>query len=115
MTRERLPDRRPSESEDLFFEGNRYHISIGYYPDGRIGEVFTHGAKIGSEMDRLLDDTCVVFSLLLQHGVRPDDIAGSMGRRRSGPASIIGAVADLLVRSGDMIPQVDERNEPAGA
>jgi len=105
MTRERLPDRRPSQSQDLWFEGQRYHVSVGYYPDGRIGEVFTHGAKVGSNMDRLLDDACVVFSILLQYGVDPKDVAGSMGRRRDGPASIIGAVADLLAAHGT--------NEPA--
>jgi len=62
--------------------------------------VFTHGAKIGSAMDRMLDDICVALSLLLQHGVPPDALVSSMGRLGDGasPASIIGALADLIAK-----------------
>ena len=98
MTRERLPQRRPNLTVDLDFDGTRYAVTVGYRVDGRPGEVFTHGAKVGSMMDALLDDACVVVSLLLQHGVQPRDHAGSMGRLgdAGAPASIIGALADLL-------------------
>ncbi len=98
MTRKRLPDRRPNETTDLEFDGANYAITLGYFPDGRPGEVFTHGAKIGSAIDGLLDDTCIVISILLQHGADPSRLAGSMGRLGNGrrPASIIGAIADLL-------------------
>lgn len=99
MTRQRLPNRRPNETVDLEFGGIRYAITVGYYLDsGRPGEVFTHGAKVGSAMDALLDDACVVVSLLLQHDVEPAQLASSMGRLGDGnsAASIIGALADLL-------------------
>jgi len=67
---------------------------------GWIGEVFTHGAKVGSAMDGILDDACIALSLLLQHGIAPSALASSMGRLGDGtsPASIIGALADLLGR-----------------
>ena len=48
MTRERLPGRRPNETTDLELGGARYAVTIGFYPDGRPGEVFTAGAKVGS-------------------------------------------------------------------
>ena len=63
------------------------------------GEVFTHGAKVGSAMDALLDDACVAVSLLLQHGVEPEGLATSMGRVGDAPASIIGALANLVARA----------------
>jgi len=65
-----------------------------------MGEVFTHGAKVGSAMDGILDDVCIALSLLLQHGVEPAELATSMGRLGDGkaPASIVGALTDLLVR-----------------
>lgn len=78
--RVRLPDRRPCETLDLEFGGNRYSVAIGYHPDGRSAEVFGAGAKIGSNMDGLLDDTAVLISLLLQFGAEPAQIAASMGR-----------------------------------
>ncbi|MGJ4927489.1 ribonucleotide reductase [Bradyrhizobium sp. HKCCYLRH3095] len=79
--------------------GTVYSVTLGFdVANDRIGEVFTHGAKIGSAMDRILDDACVALSLLLQHGVEPAAFAASMGRLGNGsePASIIGALADLL-------------------
>jgi len=51
-------------------------------------------------MDGILDDTCIILSILLQHGVQPSSFVGSMGRLGHGgePASIIGRLAGLLVR-----------------
>ena len=46
MTRERLPDCQPNETFDLEFDGTGYAVTIGFFPDGRPGEVFTHGAKV---------------------------------------------------------------------
>ncbi len=54
--RMRLPACRPNETVDLEFDGVHYAVTIGYFLDGRPGEVFTHGAKVGSAMDGLLDD-----------------------------------------------------------
>jgi hypothetical protein len=83
------------------YEANNYSVTFGFdVSNDRIGEVFTHGAKIGSAMDRILDDACVALSLLLQHGVEPAALAASMGRLGDGksPASIIGALADLIAK-----------------
>ena len=97
MTRVRLPDRRFAETVALEHSGTRFMVTIGYYPNGRPGEVFTHGARSGSSMDALLADACVVVSCLIQHGVEPHDLASSMGRLGNAePASIIGAVIDLV-------------------
>ena len=97
MNRCRLPDRRIAETTTLAFEGAAFHVTVGFYPDGRPGEVFVHGAKVGSTMDRLLDDACVVISRLLQHDVAPVELAGSMGRiSNDAPASILGALVDLV-------------------
>jgi hypothetical protein len=81
------------------YEANNYSVTLGFdVANGHIGEVFTHGAKIGSAMDRILDDASVALSLLIQHGVSPEALAASMGRLGDGksPASVIGALADLI-------------------
>jgi hypothetical protein len=97
MTRTRLPERRPAETTEIEHGGMRFAVTVGFYPDGRPGEVFTHGAKTGSTIDGLLDDACVVVSLLIQHGVAPHQLAQSMGRLGDErPASVIGAVVDLM-------------------
>lgn len=106
MTRTRLPERRAAETVRLDYDGTQFMVTIGFYPDGRPGEVFTHGARSGSNMDALLADACVVVSCLIQHGAEPSDLAGSMGRLGNAkPASIIGAVVDLVATAGKAIQQ----------
>ena len=97
MPRERLPDRRQSETADVWHGGQRYHLTVGEYPDGRPGEVFIHGAKPGSDVDLLCDDLAVLLSRLLQFGDDPASLAAGVGRLGNGaPASIVGAIADVL-------------------
>ena len=92
MTRVRLPDRRAAEQ--------RFTVTVGFYPDGRPGEVFTHGLRSGSSLDALLADACVVVSCLIQHGAEPRHLAASMGQLGNAePASVIGAVLDLVARA----------------
>ena len=104
MPRERLPDRRQAETVDLWHGGQRYHLTVGEYSDGRPGEVFIHGAKPGSDADLLCDDIGVLISRLLQHGDTPDALAAGLGRlgNDQGPASLVGAIAATLVgRTGN--------------
>ena len=97
MPRERLPDRRQAETMDLWHGGRRYHLTVGQYDDDRPGEVFIHGAKPGSDTDLLGDDIGVLISRLLQYGDDPAALAAGLGRLGDGePASIIGAIADVV-------------------
>ena len=70
-------DAAPSQAKS---KRTRGQVTIGFCPDGRPGEVFTHGARSGSGLDALLADACVVVSCLIQHGAEPRDLAASMGR-----------------------------------
>ena len=109
MTRQRLPNRRPAETVELEHNGSRFTVTIGFYPDGRPGEVFTHGIRSGSNLDALLADACVVVSCLIQHGVEPRQIASSMGRLGNAePASIIGAVIDLTAGMSQTSKVIEE-------
>lgn len=95
--RKHLPTRRPNQTVDLDFGGQRYAATVGFDRDGALAEVFMKGAKTGSQMDALLDDAAILISLLLQHGVQPSAFAKSMGRVRKGePTSVIGMLVGLL-------------------
>jgi hypothetical protein len=92
MTRVRLPDRRPSFTTVLVYENNPYSVTLGFdVRADRIAEVFTHGAKVGSGMDRLLDDVCVALSLCCSMGPNrgrsPPAWAGSATASRRPPSS----------------------------
>lgn len=100
MTRTRLPDRRFAETVEMEHSGTRFTVTVGFFPDGRPGEVFTHGMRTGSSLDSLLVDACVAVSWLLQHKVDPRELAASMGRQGNAePASIIGAVVDHIAHA----------------
>jgi hypothetical protein len=102
MSRTRLPHRRAAETVELEHGGQRFTVTIGFYPDGRPGEVFTHGLRTGSNLDGLLADACVVVSCLMQHGAEARDLAAGMGRLGSAePASVIGAVVDLVAAASE--------------
>ena len=117
--RRRLPTRRPNQTCDLAWAGATYAITLGFHLDGTVAEVFCDGAKIGSEMQALLADACVLASLGLQHGIAPSELAHSMARtpadgNKTRPASVIGAVVEVLTE-GPVAPAVDIEMDAADA
>ncbi len=103
-SRRHLPDRRPNRTETVRSAGKEFSVSVGYWLDGRPGEVFMDGPKTGSDMRAILADACVVVSLALQHGIEPSALAHSLARvpvseTESAPASIIGAVVEMLAET----------------
>ena len=112
--RRRLPFRRPSETRSLNIGNQQFTASAGFDPTtGRPCEVFIDGAKSGAELTTILGDAAVIISIALQHGISaatlgksvarlplvpltPSDLANPAGPRHTGPASVIGAVLDLL-------------------
>lgn len=96
-TRQALPQRRSAETFELHVSQTTFAVTVGFYPDGRVAEVFVTGAKAGSEFDAVARDGAVLLSLALQYGVPLDVIRGAVTREGNGAAStIIGAVLDRL-------------------
>jgi hypothetical protein len=91
--RANLPDRRPAEILTFQHEGHRYRATFGYFPDGRLGEIFLDTGKPNATIQMHADDSAVLVSLLLQHGVDPRLIQHSI----SGP--IRAALDNWLVVS----------------
>jgi len=94
-----LPARRASETFELSFGGQNklFHVTVGYYPNGDVGEVFISGAKAGSEVEAVARDGAVLLSIALQYGVPLETIKHALTREQDGsPSTIIGAVVDQL-------------------
>ena len=94
--RERLPNRRASESFTFECGGLRYHATVSYFADGRIGEVFITNIKPSSQSDVNARDAAVAASLALHSAVRSTccgkpycAIRAALHRRRSARRSII--------------------------
>jgi hypothetical protein len=100
MTERRtLPQRRRAETFEIEWGGfdRRFAVTLGYYDDGEIGEVFITGGKSGQEIEAIARDGAVAVSLALQYGAQIDGLVSAMTRDENGaPSSIIGAVLDRL-------------------
>ena len=98
--RDVLPQRRYAESFDIAHSKLApFSVTLGYYRDGRIGEVFISNVKAGSEVEAVARDGAVLLSLALQYGVPIETIKGTVTRNSDGtPSTVIGAVVDRIVR-----------------
>lgn len=95
--RDRLPHRRMQITDAVEWQGSMWMVSVGFGPDGRALEAFAEGNKTGSTLDAVVDDACVMMSLLLQAGYSAQALADHLGREGVDPmapaASPLGLVA----------------------
>jgi hypothetical protein len=96
MTRERLPNRRASESFGFLCGGMNYVATVSRFADGRLAEIFLTNHKVGSDADTAARDSAVVMSIALQHGVPVETIRHALLRNRDGTAcGPLGVALDL--------------------
>jgi len=98
--REILPARRQSETIKFSHAGRRFIASIGYYSDGRPGEIFLVSGKSGSDSDIAVRDLGIATSLALQHGCSIDTLRhacliADLDGRHEGP---LGTLLDILIK-----------------
>jgi len=98
LARERLPNRRASETFDFQVEGLRYCATVWRFADGRIGEIFIGNHRVGSQCDTNVRDAALAASLALQHGARwPCFGTRSCAIREETP---LGVALNLLTEQG---------------
>lgn len=102
--RQPLSTRRKNQSMELVFDGMRFQLTVGFYPNGRIGEVWLNGPRPDSALYHITQDACVLISHLLQRFASPHTLYDSLPRKADGAsASVIGAIIELLMS----LPQVE--------
>ena len=99
-----------SESEDVeaFEQGKLVegYFTIGYYDDGYPGEVFIYAGKQGEETHGWVHSLAKSVSLMLQYGIRPDEIYDKLlideyepkGITNVPEAPICKSIIDLVLR-----------------
>lgn len=96
-TRVPLPLRRRSETFNLRHWNQDWNVTVGYYSDGRPGEIFINGAKSGADLEGTARDGAVLMSLALQYRVPVEVMQHAVTRNENGaPSSIVGAILDEL-------------------
>jgi hypothetical protein len=97
MMRRTLPQRRAAETFNLRFWNQNFTVTVGFYPEGKPGEIFIDGGKTGQDIQSTARDAAVVLSLALQHGTPIETIRHAVTRGGSGEAaSILGEIVDRL-------------------
>ena len=99
--RERLANRRLSETFAFECNGLGYLASISRFADGRLAEIFISNTKAGSHSNSVCKDAAVVCSIALQHGVLVEVIRHALLRDSQGrAASPLGAALDYVAGEG---------------
>jgi ribonucleoside-diphosphate reductase alpha chain len=97
VDRQRLPNRRQSETFGFEHAGLRYTATASWFADGRLGEVFITNGKADSQADSNVRDAAIVASIAMQYGAPLDVICKALLRDGRGRLSTpIGAALDLL-------------------
>jgi ribonucleoside-diphosphate reductase alpha chain len=86
LKRDRLPDTRRSLTHKFEVGELEGYITVGFYDDGRPGEVFVKIAKHGSTISGLVDTIAVLTSMALQYGVPVEALARKFEYTRFEPS-----------------------------
>ena len=99
--RERLPDERKAITHHFSVAGHDGYVTVGLYPDGRVGEIFFRVTKEGSTVNGLMDSLGISMSMALQHGVPLKDLVRKLAHLRFEPA---GMTNNPKIRFAKSIP-----------
>lgn len=120
--RERLPHTRRGMTHKFSIQGHEGYVTVGFYLDGRPGEVFITMAKEGSTIGGLMDVLGTSISIGLQYGVPLEVFVNKFAHSRFEPAGftqnpdipIAKSVADYIFRwlGLEFIPGYREANAP---
>jgi hypothetical protein len=98
--RQRLPNRRESETFGFEHAGLRYTATASWFADGRLGELFITNGKADSQADANARDAAIVASIALQFGADIETIRKALLRDPRGrPSTPVGVALDLLAGS----------------
>ena len=80
--RRTLPQRRRLRNfrDRLRRARTRHTITLGFYDDGALGEVFINGGRSGEVVEAIARDGAVLLSLALQYGAELDNIKSAITR-----------------------------------
>ena len=120
--RERLPDTRKSVTHKFDIQGHEGYLTVGFFKDGRPGEVFVTMAKEGSTIGGLMDTIGTLVSMGLQYGVPLSVFVNKFAHQRFEPAGftknpdipIAKSVTDYIFRwlGMEFLPGYREANAP---
>jgi ribonucleoside-diphosphate reductase alpha chain len=123
--RQRLPETRHSLTHKFDIQGHEGYLTVGFFEDGRPGELFITMAKEGSTIGGLMDTIGTLVSMGLQYGVPLEVFVNKFAHSRFEPAGftrnpdipIAKSIADYIFRwlGIQFVPGYREANTPRRA
>jgi hypothetical protein len=99
--RQRLPNRRASQTFELRVGGLSYTCTLSRFADGRLGEIFLNNHRSNSAADTNARDAAIAVSFALQHGADVEQIRRALSRDSKGAATgVLGAALDAIAEEG---------------
>lgn len=89
--REQLPQRRKCETLSFRIGNHTFQGSVGYYDDGRPGEIFLDCSKSGTDVQIAARDSAIAVSMALQHGASIESIRTAFTRKANGSPEVRSA------------------------
>jgi hypothetical protein len=95
--RARLPHRRRCQTFEIWHQGLGFTATVGFYLNGRIGEIFLSSHKPGSAVESVARDGAIITSIALQFGAELETIRLALTKDHDGrPATILGRALEAI-------------------
>jgi ribonucleoside-diphosphate reductase alpha chain len=106
--RRKMPPRRNSTTYGLSIAGQKLFLTVGFYPDGKVGEIFLNLDRDGSTLSSVIDSFCIAFSFALQWGAPLDGLVGKFLWTRCEPCGEVRGHPDIVRASSiqDLVARV---------
>ena len=80
---------RKARVHEAAINGMRLYITVSYYEDGRLGEIYVAAGRQGSLIKGLLDSVSTTVSKMLQYNVPPAEVARMFRGQKYEPNGIV--------------------------
>ena len=80
---------RKAHVHEAEIAGLKLYITVSFYDNGRLGEVYVSAGRQGSLVKGLLDSISTTISEMLQYGVKPEDIASMYRGQKYEPSGFV--------------------------
>lgn len=102
--RAKLPQTRKSLTHKFEFAGHEGYLTIGFYDDGRPGEIFLTMSKVGSTINGLVDAWASSVSVNLQYGIPVDVLFKKFRHQKFEPSGFVkNELGGEMDRKGSVI------------
>lgn len=90
IQRKKLPADRDAKVHKFNVGGHEGFLTMGFYPDGTLGEIFISMSKQGSTVCGLMDTIAIQTSMALQYGIPLDVLVKRFSHLRFEPSGFTG-------------------------